>query len=500
VLNGPAHSQSAQPSQAGSHLRGLLRSLQRWKVAAVALALTLVIATLGIGIATSESQSRSHILSLFKLRGTSSATFVSTFLAQQADRESQTAGRFLSGSHVSPQRFETVVSAFGSGAAVLLNSHGMVLDAVPADPALTGKPIADRYAHLQAAEQGRVAVSGVVPSAVSGVPVAAVAVPFSTPSGRRVFSAAYPTSGSTLGAFVDHTIAYRPHGVYLVDATGNIVAASPKTATRRLRELDPSLAHAIGSSSLGPVGGPGTARTFTAASVPGTSWRLVIAVPDSRLFSSIDGWQQRLPWVVFALVTVLAVALLLVVARLTALSERMAANARTDALTGLPNRRAVSEHLTRATARARRSGRPVSVLMIDLDRFKETNDRFGHQAGDRVLCAVADCMRGSLRGEDIYGRWGGDEFLVLLPDTDETEAQHAAERLRRQADAVDLGDIGLPDGVPMSIGSATGTTITPEDLVHEADLALYEQKTARRHGAGTQSHQLELSNPLELSR
>ena len=93
MLNGPAHSHSAQPGEDGSHSRGLLRSAQRWKVAAVALALTLVIATLGVGIAMSESQSRSHILSVFKLRGTSSATFVSTFLAQQADRERRTAGQ-----------------------------------------------------------------------------------------------------------------------------------------------------------------------------------------------------------------------------------------------------------------------------------------------------------------------------------------------------------------------------------------------------------------------
>ena len=240
----------------------------------MALALTLVIATLGIGIAMSESQSRSHILSVFKLRGTSSATFVSTFLDQQADRERETAGKFLAGATVTRQRFETVVSAFGSSAAVLLDSRGRTLDAAPADPGLTGRPIADRYPHLVAAEKGRIAVSGVVPSAVRGVPVAAVAVPFSTPSGRRVFSAAYPTSGSTLGAFVDHTIAYRPHGVYLLDAAGNIVAASPSTGKRRLSELDPSLASAIARASLGAAvvpARPGRSRSRTSPAPRGGS-------------------------------------------------------------------------------------------------------------------------------------------------------------------------------------------------------------------------------------
>ena len=500
MLIGPAHTESDQPSRGGPRPRGLRWGLQHWKVAAVGVTLALVIATLGVGIAMSEGQSRSHILSMFKLRGTSSATFVSTFLSQQADRQRETAARFLSGRNVSQRRFDMVVDAFGSGAAMLLDSRGRALDAVPADPALTGKEVAHRYAHLVAAEQGRTAVSGVVLSAVRGVPIAAVAVAFATPAGRRVFSAAYPTSGSTLGAFVDHTIAYRPHAVFLVDAAGKILAASPKTGASTLSQIDPSLAHAIGRSSLGAAGGSGSPSTFTVAPVPGTSWRLVIAVPDSRLFASIDGWQHRLPWVVFALVTLLAIALLFVVARLTALSDRMAASARTDALTGLANRRAVSEHLTRATARARRTGRPVSVLMIDLDRFKETNDRYGHRAGDEVLCAVAGCMRESLRGEDVYGRWGGDEFLVLLPEADEDQAERAAERLRRCAETVDLRDIGLPDGVPMSVGAATQTITTPEDLVQEADLALYEQKSARRRGAAGHTHQLELSNPLELSR
>jgi diguanylate cyclase (GGDEF)-like protein len=462
----------------------------------VGLVLVLVIATLGIGIALSESQTRSHILSMFRLRGTSSATFVSTFLTQQADRQQQTAGRYLSGPTVSPERFGMVVSAFGSSAAVLVDSGGRLLDAVPADRALTGRPIAQHYAHLTAAEQGRVAVSGVVRSAVRGESVVAVAVPFSTAGARRVFSTAYPTSGSTLGSFVDHTIAYRPHEVYLVDGAGNIIAASPKTGVARLQELNPALVKSMGGSSLGAVRGASTPSTFSVTDVPGTSWRVVIEVPNNLLFASIDGWTQTLPWLVFAIVSVFAIALLVVFARLTALSERMARSARTDALTGLANRRALNEHLTRATARARRTGRPVSVLMIDLDRFKQTNDRYGHRAGDRVLRTVADCMREAMRGEDIYGRWGGDEFFVLLPDTDEREAARTAERLRRQAGTADLRDIGLPGGVPLSIGVATRTGTTPEDLVQAADLELYEQKAARRKRDGTNSSQLK----LELSR
>ena len=160
--------------------------------------------------------------------------------------------------------------------------------------------------------------------------------------------------------------------------------------------------------------------------MPGTPWRLIIAVPDSRLFASISGWTPLISWLVFALVTVLGALLVALFARsladrarLTALSATMRRTAQTDSLTGLYNRRALTEHLTRAAAHARRHDEPLSVLMIDLDRFKQTNDTFGHEAGDQVLCTIADCMRDVLRGDDVYGRWGGDEFLVALPVTDE---------------------------------------------------------------------------------
>jgi diguanylate cyclase (GGDEF)-like protein len=467
-----------QPARAHTHRsRGL---------ALAALALALLLGTLAGGIVLIQAQSRSQVLAALGLRGTSSATFVSAFLAQQADREQDTAGELLAEPKVSGERFRTVVAAFGSDAAVLLDSAGRVLAVAPSDPRLLGKPIATRYAHLAAAERGRVAVSNVVPSAVGGVPVAAVAVPFASARGRRVLSVAYGVSGSTLEAFVDHTISYRQHQVYLVDPAGHLVAASPRTHASSLEQAAPSLARAVTRSSLGSVPGAGTPSSFTVAAVPGTSWRVIIAVPDSRLYASVGGWAARIPWVVFALVSVLGALLLALFARVTALSRSMARSAHRDSLTGLFNRRALSEHLTRAAARARRRGEPMSVLMIDLDRFKEINDSFGHAAGDRVLRAVADCMRDVLRAEDVYGRWGGDEFLVLMPAGDEADARVLAARLHAAAaaSAAGLGDIGLADGVQMSIGTATAVHTSPEEIVHAADLALYEDKSSREAARG----------------
>jgi diguanylate cyclase (GGDEF)-like protein len=460
-----------------------------WTVALASFALLVLLGTLSAGIVISRQQSRAHILSSFELRGTSSATFVSEFLMQQATREQQTADQFLSGRRVSPERFRLVVSAFGSDAAVLLDSSGRLLEIVPSDPSLLGHQLAARYSHLQTAERGKPAISDVVASAARAIPVTAVAVPFATARGRRVFSAAYDAKDSALGRFVEHTVPSKPHEVLLLDGAGRVIAASPATDATTLAQADPQLARAVAHASHGSVAGARTPTTFADTPVPGTSWKLLIAVPNSKLYASISGWTQWIPWLVLALVSILGTLLVALFARsvvdrarLTSLSRRLEQIARTDALTGLPNRRALGEHLARAAAHARRQHEPLSLMMIDLDRFKETNDEFGHEAGDRVLCAFASCMCDALRADDIYGRWGGDEFLIALPATDHESAQAAAERLRQCAQALELSEIGLPHGIPFSLGLATAIETTPVELVREADVVLYEAKAAGHRG------------------
>jgi diguanylate cyclase (GGDEF)-like protein len=299
------------------------------------------------------------------------------------------------------------------------------------------------------------------------------------------------STGRILSAIVEHTISYPQHQVFLIDDSGALIAASPATRATNLLQADPALARAALHATTGPVAGVGVPSTFTTASVAGRPWWLLVEVPNRRLYASTSGWANVLPWLVFALVSVLGALLVVLLVRshadrvrLRTVSEKLEQTARTDSLTGLLNRRALTDELTRALARSRRHGEPLSVLMIDLDRFKDTNDRFGHEAGDRVLCALADCMRDTLRAEDAYGRWGGDEFLVMLPTGDQHEARAVAERLRAAAAAVDLADIGLTAGVPMSVGQATaaGATVTPDEIVRMADLDLYRMKSARRDG------------------
>lgn len=143
----------------------------------------------------------------------------------------------------------------------------------------------------------------------------------------------------------------------------------------------------------------------------------------------------------------------------------------TDDLTGLPNRRAWDAVALRELSLTRRTGRPLSVAMLDLDHFKAFNDAHGHPAGDRLLRAVADVWTGVLRPGDMLARYGGEEFALLLIDCDMSEGLACTDRLRRC----------LPDGVSCSAGVAQCTPgETLEDALERADAALYRAKHTGR--------------------
>lgn len=150
----------------------------------------------------------------------------------------------------------------------------------------------------------------------------------------------------------------------------------------------------------------------------------------------------------------------------------LAAQASTDALTGVSNHRAFYERLTADMARARRYGSPLSVAMIDVDRFKRVNDAGGHEAGDEILVRVARCLSDATRAEDMLARIGGDEFAWILPETVGEEAVGAVERAR----AAMCGGDELPR-VTLSVGICdTRYTADPTELVRLADRALYSSK------------------------
>jgi diguanylate cyclase (GGDEF)-like protein len=158
--------------------------------------------------------------------------------------------------------------------------------------------------------------------------------------------------------------------------------------------------------------------------------------------------------------------------------ERAEREARTDALTGLPNRRYILEACERELAAARRYGRAFSVLLFDLDHFKALNDTHGHAAGDAALVAVAGVLERQVRKPDLPARFGGEEFLVLLPDARESCALAAAERLRATIRDLDL----TPTRITASFGVATWQPADDgvEDMLARADRALYRAKRAGR--------------------
>ena len=167
-------------------------------------------------------------------------------------------------------------------------------------------------------------------------------------------------------------------------------------------------------------------------------------------------------------------------ARLHRIVERQA---RIDELTGLANRRRCEDALATELSRAERFGSAVALVFADLDRFKDVNDRYGHAAGDDVLRDFARVLTGSVREIDLAGRWGGEEFVLILPGTDAAGGEKLAERVRS---AFEARTILAPDGSRLSLTASFGVAAFPEahgrdELVMTADEALYAAKRAGRN-------------------
>lgn len=163
--------------------------------------------------------------------------------------------------------------------------------------------------------------------------------------------------------------------------------------------------------------------------------------------------------------------------------EAAEALARTDVLTGLANRRAFDEAVQREIRRAVRYGEPLALILTDIDRFKAINDTYGHHAGDQVLVNFAHTLRAAVREVDLVGRWGGEEFVILMPGTALEEARQAAERMR-QAMATAPACCGeAAYAYTASFGVAAVTTAMPtlDDLLRRADQALYRAKENGRN-------------------
>ena len=167
-------------------------------------------------------------------------------------------------------------------------------------------------------------------------------------------------------------------------------------------------------------------------------------------------------------------------ASLTAANEALQRLSHTDALTQLHNRLAANEHLRQAFLRMKRHGTPYVVLFIDIDRFKQINDSFGHETGDEVLRQLARVLRSAARATDFVARYGGEEFLALLPDTLAEGAWTLAEKIRAAVATQVFPVVGTVT-VSVGLSAARGTDRNEEDVVHRADKALYRAKSEGRN-------------------
>lgn len=202
-------------------------------------------------------------------------------------------------------------------------------------------------------------------------------------------------------------------------------------------------------------------------------------------FAKSDRFQTLLSSTGFVLLVIVALAtnyLRRAMDREEAARRELQRLASSDELTGLANRREFLKALDRGLASSRRNGRPLTLALVDIDHFKRVNDTHGHPAGDGVIRAVADLAAASMRGGDLVGRIGGEEFAILLQDTDKMAAWEVCERLR-----VQLGqrDIALPNGPSVRVTLSCGVAAAVRDdsadsLIARADQALYDAKGGGR--------------------
>jgi diguanylate cyclase (GGDEF)-like protein/PAS domain S-box-containing protein len=164
-----------------------------------------------------------------------------------------------------------------------------------------------------------------------------------------------------------------------------------------------------------------------------------------------------------------------------------------DELTRLGNRRAVDEQLSQEVARAARYGHVLSVVMIDIDHFKQVNDSFGHPVGDQVLKRLAEALRDAIRRIDFVGRFGGEEFLMVLPQLDHDAALLTAERLRKMVESNPVKTSNHTINITVSLGVATMPEHggTAEDLLKQADNAMYAAKAGGRNQVASAANLVE---------
>ncbi|HET8934730.1 MAG TPA: sensor domain-containing diguanylate cyclase [Polyangiales bacterium] len=452
-----------------------------WRIAGVILCI--LFAVVALTVYQSERSNLQNQRDQFQLRADIAEAFLQTYVQELLARERRVAEQQLSESPISETKFEAVTRAFGFKGAVVLDASGKLLHVYPSSPDLRGTEIGSGYSHLRAAAVDGIAVSNVVSSAAQSAPVVAFATRYDSPSGPRVFSGAFDVRATPVSAYMANFLELEGALADLMDSSGMIVASS-RTLTpfvTSLESVDPMLSKALRARRATDYDTGRGRKLFFQRDVTGTPWRLVISVDETMLFASVGGPRRWLPWALFVGFCVTSLVAVYLLLRLRAVSQQHAHLARVDRLTDLPNRLHLEEHMARLVSGAVRQGRPFSVFMADVDHFKRVNDTYGHKIGDEVLRELSVRMIKALRAEDMLGRWGGEEFLALLPNTTEEGAYAVANRVRTMASSSPIETTtGERLQVTISIGCATIAGVRDESVVQRADEALYRAKELGR--------------------
>ena len=449
-------------------------------------------------LAASQANSRKAMEARLQTRVQYAANFVSIYTNDLLASQRAQALSWFATPVVTQSTVDRDTAALGLRVGVVLDERGRVIRATSGAPGSLVGMLSSRYAKL-AGVFSMPDASGVAISNIDGAPVLSFGVAYQTPAGRRVFAGAYAMSESALPAVLGGVLSSPGWQAYLVDLHGGLLTGvtSGGPQPRTLAAADPRLAAADRRAPTGSYNSAAGKQFYVTASVRGTAWRIVLRDPEAQLFTFLNGAGRWLAWLAIVGLAVAGLAIIILITRLrgrreqlTLLNTELTRLAAIDPLTGLRNRRAIDEYLHDALSAARRHDQALSVLVMDIDHFKAINDTLGHHTGDAVLEHTARVLDGALRTEDAIGRWGGEEFLVVLPSTDEEGALSVTERLR-QALARDQPEDARSHGltVTITIGAAEWRHEEMDELVRRADSALYLGKAAGRDN-------VQVSSPL----
>jgi diguanylate cyclase (GGDEF)-like protein len=223
----------------------------------------------------------------------------------------------------------------------------------------------------------------------------------------------------------------------------------------------------------------GETYLLTTRYLPELKWYLFVELPEDEATKGIRrGFVENL----LIGFVVIGITLGLIIASINKVQRQLEEMAVTDKLTGLGNRQAFDFGFKQALSRIRRTGEPLSLMMIDLDHFKAVNDTFGHAVGDETIRNIAKFVRSRLREMDVMCRWGGEEFVVLMPTCTIDDAFRTAEKIRAEVAAASFVGSAQTNKVTISIGVSQAFEGDGEDaLMSRADAALYAAKDAGRN-------------------